>query len=143
MFQILIPGIEILIIWVMIYYLLSFFWNTRAMDLLFGFLAFLGLYTFATWFHLPVLQRLMLYFVNVAVIVSPASASLTAMSVMATLAAPSVYTELLVRLVAVGATFSDAIVMVLVTSAELSLPSLTTQVTVRSPVSGLTTLVLV
>jgi len=53
---------------IMIYYLLSFFWNTRAMDLLFGLFAFLALYTVSIWFHLPVLQTLMLYFVNVAVI---------------------------------------------------------------------------
>lgn len=67
-FQILVPGLEILIIAIMIYYLLSFFWNTRAMDLIFGLLAFLSLYAASTWFHLPVLQKLMLYFVNVAVI---------------------------------------------------------------------------
>lgn len=67
-FQFLVPSIEILIITVMIYYLLSFFWNTRAMDLVFGLLAFLLLYTLSRWFYLPVLQKLMLYFVNVAVI---------------------------------------------------------------------------
>lgn len=63
-----VPGLEIVIIAIMIYYLLSFFWNTRAMDLIFGLLAFLSLYAASTWFHLPVLQKLMLYFVNVAVI---------------------------------------------------------------------------
>src|SRR3984957_3134720 len=68
MFQILIPSIEVIIIAIMVYYLLSFFWNTRAMDLLFGLLAFLLLYASSNWFHLPVLQKLMLYFVNVAVI---------------------------------------------------------------------------
>lgn len=67
-FQFLVPSIEILIIAIMVYYLLSFFWNTRAMDLLFGTLAFLALYAFSTWFHLPVVQKLLLYFVNVAVI---------------------------------------------------------------------------
>lgn len=67
-FRLFIPGLEILIMSIMIYYLLSFFWNTRAMDLLFGLLAFLALYTISIWFHLPVLQKLMLYFVNVAVI---------------------------------------------------------------------------
>lgn len=63
-----VPGLEIVIIAIMIYYLLSFFWNTRAMDLIFGLLAFLALYAVSTWFHLPVVQKLMLYFVNVAVI---------------------------------------------------------------------------
>ena len=66
--QIMVPGLEILIIAIMMYYLLSFFWNTRAMDLALGLLAFLGFYFCSNWFHLPVLQKLMLYFVNVAVI---------------------------------------------------------------------------
>jgi diadenylate cyclase len=38
----LVPGLEILIIAIVIYYLLSFFWNTRAMDLVLGLLAFLS-----------------------------------------------------------------------------------------------------
>jgi len=67
-FRLLVPTIEIVMMAIMIYYLLSFFWNTRAMDLLFGLFAFLALYTVSIWFHLPVLQTLMLYFVNVAVI---------------------------------------------------------------------------
>jgi len=60
--------IEIIIIAIVLYYLLSFFRNTRAMDLVYGILAFLALYMLVEWFHLPVLQRLMYYFVNVAVI---------------------------------------------------------------------------
>ena len=44
LFHLLIPGIEILIIAIVLYYLLSFFWNTRAMDLLYGSLAFLALF---------------------------------------------------------------------------------------------------
>ena len=67
-FHMMVPALEILIIAIMIYYLLSFFWNTRAMDLIFGLLAFLGFYAMSNWIHLPVLQKLMLYFVNVAVI---------------------------------------------------------------------------
>lgn len=63
-----VPGLEILIIAIVIYYTLSFFWNTRAMDLLFGLFAFLMLYVFARWFYLPVLQKLLLYFIDVAVI---------------------------------------------------------------------------
>ena len=66
--QLLIPGIEILIITISVYYLLSYFWNTRAMDLLYGSLAFLGLFVAAKWFHLPVLHQLMFYVVNVAVL---------------------------------------------------------------------------
>ncbi len=68
MFELMVPGIEIMIIAVMIYYLISFFWNTRGMDLVFGILAFLVLYGSAIVFHLPVLQKLLWYFVNVAVI---------------------------------------------------------------------------
>lgn len=63
-----VPTIEITIIAIAFYYLLSFFWNTRAMDLVFGLFAFLLIFTAARWFHLPVLQKLMLYVVNVAVI---------------------------------------------------------------------------
>lgn len=68
LFQLLVPGLEILIIAIMVYYLLSFFWNTRAMDLLYGSLAFLFLYAASGWLHLPVLQKLLLYVVNVAVL---------------------------------------------------------------------------
>lgn len=64
----LIPGLEIIIMAIMIYYFLSFFWNTRAMDLIFGLFAFLALFTFSLIFHFPVIQKLMLYFINVAVI---------------------------------------------------------------------------
>lgn len=53
---------------VMVYYLLSFFWNTRAMDLLFGLFAFVGLYAVSIFFHLPVLHKLLFYFMNVAMI---------------------------------------------------------------------------
>lgn len=63
-----VPGLEILIIAILIYSLLSFFWNTRAMDLVLGLLAFMLLFGASIWFRLPVLQKLMLYFVNVAVI---------------------------------------------------------------------------
>jgi diadenylate cyclase len=63
-----VPALEVLIIAVGIYYLLSFFWNTRAMDLIFGLGAFLALYAFADWLHLPVIHKLLLYVVNVAAI---------------------------------------------------------------------------
>lgn len=64
----LVPTIEILIIAVMVYFFLSFFWNTRTMDLLIGALVFGGLYLFVNWFNLPVMQKLLSYFVPVAVI---------------------------------------------------------------------------
>jgi len=67
-FQFIIPTFEIVIIAVTINYLLSFFWNTRAMDLVFGLIAFSLLYVVSKWFHFPVVQKLMLYFVNFAVI---------------------------------------------------------------------------
>ena len=63
-----IPTIEISIMAIMIYYLLSFFWNTRAMDLLYGSFAFLSMYGLAKWFHLPVLEKLLFYVVNVAIV---------------------------------------------------------------------------
>lgn len=62
------PGVEIAIITIAIYYLLSFFWNTRAMDLLYGSLAFLTIFFLSNWFKLPVLHHLLLYVVNVAVL---------------------------------------------------------------------------
>lgn len=68
LFHLLIPGIEILIIAIVLYYLLSFFWNTRAMDLLYGSLAFLAFFALSKWLNLPVLEKLMLYVVNVAVL---------------------------------------------------------------------------
>jgi uncharacterized protein (TIGR00159 family) len=66
--QWLVPFVEIGIITVMIYYLLSFFWNTRAKDMTLGILVLASLYGFSMIFDLPVLQNLMRYFVNAAVI---------------------------------------------------------------------------
>lgn len=66
--KLLIPGWEILLIAIVIYYLLSFFWNTKGMDLMIGILAFGFAYGAVSFLHLPVLQKLMWYFVNVAVI---------------------------------------------------------------------------
>ncbi len=68
MFQLLIPGLEIIIIAVMFYYLLSFFWNTRAMDLILGLGALLLVLAAVNWLKLPVLQRMVFYMGNVAVI---------------------------------------------------------------------------
>ncbi len=64
----LVPVLEVMIIWVMINYLLKFFWGTRAMDVVFGFLAFLFVFLLASWFGFPVLERLMTNVVNVAVL---------------------------------------------------------------------------
>ena len=63
-----VPTIEISLIAIFVYYILSFFWNTRAMDLMVGIIAFLFLFLLSSWFNLSVLQTLMHYFVNVAVI---------------------------------------------------------------------------
>ena len=62
------PIIEIVIISIMINYLLSFFWNTRSMDLILGLLAFLLIFAASSWFNLPVLHQLMLKVSSVAVI---------------------------------------------------------------------------
>jgi len=62
------PIIEIVIIAIMINYLLSFFWNTRSMDLILGLLAFLLIFAASSWFSLPVLHKLMLEVSSVAVI---------------------------------------------------------------------------
>jgi diadenylate cyclase len=67
-FHLLVPGLEISIIAVMLYYLLSFFWNTRAMDLVLGLGALLLFLAAVNWLRLPVLQRMVLYMGNVAVI---------------------------------------------------------------------------
>src|SRR5207249_2833524 len=72
MFQMLVPyivpAIEISIVATAIYYLLSFFWNTRAMDLALGVVVFLTLFLIASWLHFPVLQSLMHSFVSVSMI---------------------------------------------------------------------------
>ena len=65
---ILIPALEIITIAITIYYLLSFFWNTRAMDVLYGSIAFMIFFALSKWLNLPVLEKLMLYVVNVAVL---------------------------------------------------------------------------
>jgi len=64
----LVPAVEISIISAVIYYLLSFFWNTRAMDLALGVIVFLALFLAASWLQFPVLQSLMHSFVSVAII---------------------------------------------------------------------------
>jgi diadenylate cyclase len=60
--------LEIIILTIILNYLLKFFWGTRAMDVVFGFFAFLFVFIAATWVGLPVLEKIMLNVVNVAVI---------------------------------------------------------------------------
>lgn len=66
--HILIPLLEIVAIAVILNYLLKLFWGTRAMDVVFGFLAVLLLFLLVSWFHFPVLEKIMVNVVNVAVI---------------------------------------------------------------------------
>lgn len=67
-FQTLTPLFEIAIIAIMLNYLLSFFWNTRSMDLVLGVLAFLLIFAASSWLDLPILNKIMLLVANVAVI---------------------------------------------------------------------------
>jgi diadenylate cyclase len=66
--ELIVPGIEIAIITMVHYMFLCFFWNTRAMDLVLGFMAFLGLFAISNTFNLPVIKTLMFYVVNVAAV---------------------------------------------------------------------------
>lgn len=62
------PFVEVIIIAVILNYLLSFFWNTRSMDLVLGLLAFLLIFAISSWLNLPILHKIMLLIGNVAVI---------------------------------------------------------------------------
>ena len=62
------PIFEIIVITIMINYLLTFFWNTRAMDLVLGLMAFLLIFAATSWLNLPILHTLMLLISNAAVI---------------------------------------------------------------------------
>lgn len=62
------PFIEVMIIAIMLNYILSFFWNTKSMDLVLGFLAFFLIFAISSWLDLPVLHKIMLLIGNVAVI---------------------------------------------------------------------------
>ncbi len=68
LFDSLIPLMEIVVISIMINYLLSFFWNTRSMDLLLGVLAFLVIFVISSWLNFPILHKIMLLVANVAAI---------------------------------------------------------------------------
>jgi len=67
-FHFLIPFLEIAVISIMINYLLSFFWNTRSMDLVWGLFAFLLMFAVSAWLKFPILHKIMLLVANVAVI---------------------------------------------------------------------------
>lgn len=66
--KLLTPFFELIIITIMVNYLLSFFWNTRSMDLMLGLLAFLIIYALASWLNFPILKQIMFLVANVAVI---------------------------------------------------------------------------
>jgi uncharacterized protein (TIGR00159 family) len=66
--MILTPLFEILIIAVVVHYLLSFFWNTRSMDLMIGALAFLLIFAITSWLNLPILYTIMTHVANVAAV---------------------------------------------------------------------------
>lgn len=66
--KILIPIVEVGILAFILNYLLAFFWNTRAMDLIIGFMAFLALFALSNWFHLPVLQKILFGVMEVLVL---------------------------------------------------------------------------
>ena len=63
-----IPFVEVLIIALMLNYLLSFFWNTKSMDLVLGFFAFLLILGISSWLNLPVLHKILVLIGNVAAI---------------------------------------------------------------------------
>lgn len=64
----LIPGIEIALISTVVYYLLSFFWNTRALDIIYASLGILALFVLSRWLQLPVIQKLLFYVINMALL---------------------------------------------------------------------------
>ncbi len=68
LFHAITPFLEILIIAIILNYLLSFFWNTKSMDLVLGLFAFLLIIAASSWFNLPVLHKIMVLVGNVAVI---------------------------------------------------------------------------
>jgi diadenylate cyclase len=67
-FHSVVPFLEVLIIAVMLNYILSLFWNTKSMDLVLGFFAFLIVLAASNWLNLPVLNRIMVLLGNVLII---------------------------------------------------------------------------
>lgn len=68
LFASIVPFVEVAIIAIMLNYILSFFWNTKSMDLILGIIAFLLILGISSWIDLPVLHKLMVVIGNVAVI---------------------------------------------------------------------------
>lgn len=64
----LVPFLEVAVLWVIFNYLLKLFWGTRAMDVVFGFLALLFLSLLAHSLNWPVLEKIMRNIVNVALL---------------------------------------------------------------------------
>ncbi len=62
------PILEISVIAIIANYLLSFFWNTRSMDLLVGLLAFFIMFAVSSILHLPILYTIMSNLMNVAAV---------------------------------------------------------------------------
>ncbi len=62
-----IPIVEVFIIAFALNWLFSFFWYTRTMDLLLGFVVFLIFFGVVSWLRLPVLKKIMSHIANVAV----------------------------------------------------------------------------
>ena len=67
-FDSLVPFFEVLVIAVSLYFLLSFFWKTRSMDLIIGSLLFLLIFGITFWLQLPILYTIMKHVANVAAI---------------------------------------------------------------------------
>ncbi len=63
-----VPFFEILVIAISLYFLLSFFWKTRSMDLIIGSMMFLLIFGITFWLHLPILYTIMKHVANVAAI---------------------------------------------------------------------------
>lgn len=63
-----VPFVEVMILAIILNYFLSFFWNTKSMDLVWGIFAFLVLFAASNWLKLPVLHKIMVLMSNVAVI---------------------------------------------------------------------------
>jgi diadenylate cyclase len=62
------PIIEILIIGAFLNYVLSFFWNTRTIDIMIGLLIFLTMFVVSSWLRLPVIHTLIKLLSSVAAI---------------------------------------------------------------------------
>jgi uncharacterized protein (TIGR00159 family) len=62
------PLLEILILAIILNYLLSFFWNTRSMDLVLGLFAYLVILGASSWLNFPILHQILYLVSSVAVI---------------------------------------------------------------------------